>query len=98
MTDDTARKREYFLYAFALHGMVTWAVTTWKIYGHTEDDYIETLCERLQKEGAFKEEMIRSMAECHDRYGQAIFFAFIIVSVLMALLFWHLIRVAYTHW
>ena len=96
---DTSENRKRFLYAF------TWCVFTMLVtqfidmyFLISDGQYIKQECENMQKDGTFKEDMITSMDECVKRITDAMWGALILGTGLLALLFWHFIRVVYTHW
>ena len=52
----------------------------------------------MQKEGEFKEELIRSMEECEGKISTSLEVAFWILIPIGAFVFYHMSAVAYTHW
>ena len=80
--------------------MITvYVLGAWNLYERTMDaKKTEEICKKMQKEGEFKEELIRSMEECESKIGGAMETAFWISLPLLAFIFYHLTTVVYTHW
>ena len=97
--NDTAKNREYFFFMFAVYMIGIYAMLVWKSYERsTDQNMIEKICVKMQKEGEFKEELIRTMTECQERIQNSMEMAFWLVIPIGAFVFYHLSAVVYTHW
>ena len=99
INEDSADNRKNFFYVFSSYMVCLYVMVLYKAYEQAQDyKEIQQKCEQMQKDGEFKEELITSMEQCHDRVQNIMITGFYVLIVIAALIFYHFSAVAYTHW
>ena len=97
--NDSAKHREWFLYAYIAHCIQAVIFIGYMTLERAGDkDVVERQCLSMQKDGEFKDSMIRSMDECRVRIASVLLWAGWISTILLGFLLTYFCIVVYTHW